>query len=61
LTNPVVIPLSPTAVGTELLETMKKTLQLPLRLIQPLMPSTNGNTNNGNGNGQAPLPETNQP
>lgn len=48
LTNPVIIPLSPTAVGAELLETMKKTVQLPLRLIQPLIPSANGKTDNDN-------------
>lgn len=37
LENPVVIPLSPTAVGSELLGLMKKTLELPLKIIQPLM------------------------
>lgn len=64
LTNPVIIPLSPTAVGAELLETMRKTVQLPLRLIQPLMPSANGKTDNNNNNvdGQeAPPSAANQP
>ena len=37
LSNPVVIPLSPTAVGSELLGIMKKTIELPLKIIQPLM------------------------
>ncbi|MDY0041403.1 MAG: AsmA-like C-terminal domain-containing protein, partial [Desulforhabdus sp.] len=38
LSNPTVIPLSPSAVGSELLGIMKKTIELPMRIIQPLMP-----------------------
>jgi len=38
LSNPTVIPLSPSAVGSELLGIMKKTMELPMRIIQPLMP-----------------------
>jgi len=36
ISDPTVIPLSPTAVGEELLGLMKRTVQLPLTLIQPL-------------------------
>lgn len=57
LANPVVVPLSPTAVGAGLLGIMKRTLQLPLRIIQPLMPAANGKTNNSNGAVPTPPPE----
>jgi len=36
LSDPTVIPLSPTAVGEELFGFMKKTFQLPITLLQPL-------------------------
>lgn len=36
ISDPAVIPMSPTAVGEELLGLMKRTFQLPLTLIQPL-------------------------
>jgi len=38
--DPEVIPLSPSAVGKGLLGFMSRTLKLPWRLIQPLLPST---------------------
>lgn len=38
MANPTVIPLSPSAVGSDLLGIMKKTLELPMRIIQPLLP-----------------------
>jgi hypothetical protein len=36
LSNPSVIPLSPSAVGSGLLGTMNRVFQLPFKLIQPL-------------------------
>lgn len=36
LSDPEIIPLSPSAVGSELVGYMKRTFQLPLKLIQPL-------------------------
>lgn len=36
--NPVVTPLSPQAVGDRLLGIMKRTLKLPFRLIEPILP-----------------------
>ncbi len=37
LEKPVIIPLSPTAVGSELLGIMKRTFQIPIKMIQPLL------------------------
>ncbi|NSW86060.1 MAG: AsmA-like C-terminal domain-containing protein [Syntrophobacteraceae bacterium] len=37
LADPTVIPLSPTAVGSELLQFMKRTFKLPFSLFQPLL------------------------
>jgi len=36
LENPLIIPLSPTAVGSELLGIMERTFQIPIKMIQPL-------------------------
>ena len=44
LTDPMVIPLSPTAVGSGVLGVMERTLKLPITIIQPLMPDEEGNT-----------------
>jgi hypothetical protein len=41
LENPEIIPLSPSAVGSELFGLIKRTLMLPLRIIQPLLPKEN--------------------
>jgi hypothetical protein len=38
LSDPTVTPLSPSAVGSELLGIMRRTLQLPFRLIEPVLP-----------------------
>jgi hypothetical protein len=38
LSDPTVIPLPPTAVGSELLGIMVRTLTLPVKIIQPLLP-----------------------
>ncbi|UCE51610.1 MAG: AsmA-like C-terminal domain-containing protein [Desulfobacterales bacterium] len=38
LDDPVVIPLSPTAVGSGILGIMERTLKLPITIIQPLLP-----------------------
>jgi uncharacterized protein YhdP len=38
LNDPRVTPLSPSAVGTELLTMMKRTLGLPFKVIEPLLP-----------------------
>ncbi len=38
LDDPMVIPLSPTAVGSGVLGVMQRTLKLPITLIQPLLP-----------------------
>ena len=40
LDDPAVIPLDPSAVGSELLGFMKRTLHLPLQLIRPLLPGS---------------------
>ncbi len=40
LDSPFLIPLSPKAVGSEVLGILKNTLKLPYKLIQPLMPGT---------------------
>ena len=39
LSNPKVIPLSPSAVGSSLLGIVKRTLKLPIDVIQPVLPS----------------------
>ena len=39
LANPQVIPLSPSAVGSSLLGIVKRTLKLPIDVIQPVLPS----------------------
>ena len=38
LDDPRIVPLSPAAVGTSILEMMKRTLMLPFHIIQPLVP-----------------------
>ncbi len=38
LKDPKIVPLSPEAVGTSLLEMLKRTILLPVRIIQPLIP-----------------------
>jgi hypothetical protein len=38
LKDPIVTPLSPSAIGSELLGMMKRTLGLPFKVIEPLMP-----------------------
>jgi hypothetical protein len=43
LADPMVIPLSPTAVGSGVLGVMERTLKLPITIIQPLMPDEEGN------------------
>jgi hypothetical protein len=43
LKDPRVTPLSPSAVGAELLAMMKRTLGLPFKILQPLLPSEKGN------------------
>ncbi|MBI1815400.1 MAG: hypothetical protein HYR72_10510 [Deltaproteobacteria bacterium] len=40
INNPVVTPLSPSAVGRELLGLMERTLSLPFQLIAPLWPGS---------------------
>ena len=44
--DPRIVPLSPTAVGTSILDMMKRTLMLPIQIIQPLVPGMEeqGNT-----------------
>jgi hypothetical protein len=37
LEDPTVIPLSPTAVGSEVLGIMKRTLKLPVKLVHPFL------------------------
>lgn len=54
LSNPVVIPLSPAAVGSELLGIMKKTLELPLQIIQPLMTQDGNKQSQGTSHQQQP-------
>lgn len=46
LDDPRIIPMSPAAVGTSILEMMKRTLMLPFHIIQPLVPGMEeqGNT-----------------
>jgi hypothetical protein len=43
--DPRLTPLSPTAVGTSLLEMMQRTLMLPFHVIQPLVPGWEGQEN----------------
>jgi len=38
LTNPKITPLAASAVGSELLGIMKRTLKLPIKVIQPVLP-----------------------
>jgi hypothetical protein len=38
LSDPDVIPLSPTAVGSGLLGILQRTLKLPITIIQPVLP-----------------------
>jgi hypothetical protein len=38
LDDPQVIPLSPSAVGTSIVEMIERTLLLPIQVIQPLVP-----------------------
>jgi hypothetical protein len=38
LENPTVIPLSPTAVGSGVLGVLERTLKLPIKIIQPILP-----------------------
>jgi hypothetical protein len=45
LRDPKVTALSPSAIGTELLGIMTRTLKLPLRIIQPLLPKKNNEGN----------------
>ena len=40
LSDPDVIPLSPTAVGSGLLGILERTLKLPITIIQPVLPSS---------------------
>jgi hypothetical protein len=40
LSNPDVIPLSPTAVGSGLLGILQRTLKLPITVIQPVLPGS---------------------
>jgi hypothetical protein len=40
--NPTVIPFSVSAVVSELIEMMTRTLHLPLKIIQPLLPEEQG-------------------
>jgi hypothetical protein len=42
LEEPTVVPLSASAVGSELIEMMTRTLHLPLKIIQPLLPEEQG-------------------
>ena len=39
--NPKVVPLSASAIGSDLMGIMKKTLKLPFKIIQPLLPNNN--------------------
>ncbi len=39
--DPLVVPLSPTAVGSEVFGIVKRTLKLPVKLLSPLMPQGN--------------------
>jgi hypothetical protein len=43
LADPMVIPLSPTAVGSGVLGVMERTLKLPITIIQPLLSEEKGN------------------
>ena len=43
-----VIPLSPTVVGSGVLGLMERTLKLPITIIQPLLPDENQNDENRN-------------
>ena len=54
LSNPVVIPLSPAAVGSELLGLMKKTIELPFKIIQPLMTQEGAKQSQGTSHQQEP-------
>jgi hypothetical protein len=45
LDDPRIIPLSPTAVGTSILEMMKRTLMLPIQIIQPIVPGLDAQEN----------------
>jgi hypothetical protein len=38
LNNPSIVPLSPSAVGSRLVEMMKRTIHLPVQIIQPILP-----------------------
>ncbi|MCU0590734.1 MAG: hypothetical protein MUC57_04590, partial [Desulfobacterales bacterium] len=38
LEDPQVVPLSPSAVGTSIVEMIERTLLLPIQVIQPLVP-----------------------
>ena len=40
LQDPDVIPLSPKAVGTEMLGILERTLKLPITIIQPVLPGS---------------------
>ncbi len=43
LNNPSVIPLSPSAVGSRLMEAMKRTVNLPVQIVQPILPDKDKN------------------
>jgi hypothetical protein len=51
--DPTVVPLSPKAVGSELLGYMKRTLKLPFTLFQPLFPEGGAKLVPGSGDGNA--------
>jgi hypothetical protein len=42
IADPDVAPFSPTAVGSDLLGLIRRTLKVPFRIIQPLLPEGNG-------------------
>jgi hypothetical protein len=42
LTQPTVVPLSPTAISQEVFNILKRTIKLPITVIQPFIPGDSG-------------------
>jgi hypothetical protein len=41
--DPKVVPLSPSAIGADLIGIMQKTLKLPFKIFQPILPNNKKN------------------
>lgn len=51
LSQPTIVPLSPTAVGSEVFNILKRTIKLPVTIIQPLIPEASQPSDNDDGQG----------